>query len=227
MDQEQLDRILRHTLDDHRLSRGERRVLKTTLLELDLDPRELAALRHRAFEIAREKLIDPESVAVVEWLEEAVKIMLPQAPPRQPPSEAHFSPGDDCPGKITGLLRRARRKIDVCVFTITDDRISDAILDAHQSGVAVRIITDNDKAADRGSDVERLGRLGVPIRVDRTEYHMHHKFALFDGTTALTGSYNWTRSAARYNMENFIVTHDPRLVTMFSETFEQLWDKLK
>jgi phosphatidylserine/phosphatidylglycerophosphate/cardiolipin synthase-like enzyme len=52
---------------------------------------------------------------------------------------------------------------------------------------------------------------------------MHHKFAVFDARTLLTGSYNWTRSAAEDNRENVLVVDDPRLVRPFVETFEELW----
>jgi cardiolipin hydrolase len=62
--------------------------------------------------------------------------------------------------------------------------------------------------------------------VDRSPYHMHHKFAILDGATLLTGSYNWTRGAARDNEENLIVTDEPRLVNPFALTFEHLWAKL-
>ena len=141
-------------------------------------------------------------------------------------AEAYFSPGDDCPRAIGRLLASARRTADICVFTITDDRLSDAILDAHRRGVAVRIITDDAKAEDLGSDVGRFERAGIPMRVDRSPFHMHHKFAILDGATLLTGSYNWTRGAARDNEENLIVTDDPRLVAPFAATFDRLWEKL-
>ena len=66
-------------------------------------------------------------------------------------AEAFFSPGDDCLRAITRLLANASRTADICVFTITDDRVSDAILDAHRRAVAVQIITDNAKAADENT----------------------------------------------------------------------------
>ena len=141
-------------------------------------------------------------------------------------AEVSFSPGEACLQTIRAQVSRARRSIDVCVFTITDDRIAAAILDAHRRGVEVRVITDNDKSLDEGSDVDRLARAGVPVRKDMTECHMHHKFAVFDGRLMLTGSYNWTRSAARYNEENLIVSGDPRLVGPFAREFEALWSKL-
>ena len=47
-------------------------------------------------------------------------------------------------------------------------------------GVRVRVISDNDKAHDKGSDVWRLPDLGAEVRVDRSPHHMHHKFAIID-----------------------------------------------
>jgi phosphatidylserine/phosphatidylglycerophosphate/cardiolipin synthase-like enzyme len=52
---------------------------------------------------------------------------------------------------------------------------------------------------------------------------MHHKFAVFDRRSVLTGSYNWTRSAFRANQENTILTEDPTLVRLFEGEFERLW----
>ena len=56
---------------------------------------------------------------------------------------------------------------------------------------------------------------------------MHHKFAVFDSTILLNGSYNWTRGAASNNEENFVVTNNSRLVAIFSKAFEDLWQQLK
>jgi len=141
-------------------------------------------------------------------------------------AEAWFSPGDDCAHRIAQLIAHARKSVDIAVFTITDDRISEAILQAHRKGVELRIATDDEKAGDLGSDIPRLRAAGVPVRMDRSEFHMHHKFAIFDGEHLLTGSYNWTRGASRDNEENFLVTGDPRLVAAFARTFERLWKRL-
>lgn len=223
MSGDQFDKILRHTLADYKISRGEKRMLNAVLDELNADDNQLAFLRHRAFEIARQEVSDPESAGVLNWLEDVVKVLQPKPEIATRPAEAYFSPGDECAQAITGLLRRTQRTAEICVFTITDNRIADALEDADSRGVKVRIITDNDKATDLGSDIERLRRHGIEVRQDRSEYHMHHKFAIFDGGTLLTGSYNWTRSAAEYNEENIIVTYEPHLTQRFRQTFESLW----
>ncbi len=68
---------------------------------------------------------------------------------------------------------------------------------------------------------------GITVRVDRSPYHMHHKFAIFDGGTLLTGSYNWTRGASENNLENLVILYQSSLLAAFSATFERLWMKLE
>ena len=106
------------------------------------------------------------------------------------------------------------------------DNFTEEVLAAHRRGVAVRIVTDNDKEYDAGSDISRLRDAGIPVVVDRTEAHMHHKFAIFDGERLLNGSYNWTRSAGQYNEENVVLSNDRQLVGTFSAQFEKLWRQL-
>ena len=227
MSQPEITKILKHTLSDYRLSRGERRALSGILQQLDVDERQLAVIRHQAFEIARDQTSDPEAKQLLSWLEDVAKVLLPQTTENETPDRAYFSPGEDCLRAIVNLLRRSSDTIDICVFTITDDRITDAIMQAKKAGTKIRILTDNDKAEDRGSDVGRLERAGIQVRVDKTDNHMHHKYALFDSKALLTGSYNWTRSAERYNEENIVVSHDRGLVQAFAKQFEKLWDDLK
>jgi len=143
-----------------------------------------------------------------------------------PTSYAYFSPGPDCLGCIVEHFRAAQRTVDVCVFTITDDRIAGTMLETHRRGVRVRIVTDNDKSGDLGSDIERLEAAGIATKIDRTPYHMHHKFAIFDGTRLVNGSYNWTRGAAEQNAENLIDTGDVGLLAAFQRQFDTLWARL-
>ena len=222
----EIDRALQDTLADHRLSRSERQAMKLLFKEMAETDCQRTAIRCRAFEIARQEVIDPTSCAVLDWLEEVNKLLQPKPISHQAPAEAYFSPGDDCPAAIVRHLHAASRQIDICVYTITDDRIARAILDAHGRGVAVRIITDIQKVQDCGSDIERLQHSGIAVRTDDCGTLMHHKFALFDERTLLTGSYNWTHSAASGNLENFIVTDEPPLVQKFVLKFEELWQSL-
>ncbi|MBT3222996.1 MAG: endonuclease [Proteobacteria bacterium] len=220
----ELDEILQQTLSDHRLSRTEKRALSEVLADHTVTRNEQSVLRGLAFDLAREEVKGHENQAVIDWLEEVVKV-LHQAVKQEEKrfAEAFFTPGADGPWQICQLLTRAKRSVDICVFTITDDRIANAILKTHQRGVTVRVITDDEKTHDRGSDALRLQRAGIDVRTDNSDAHMHHKFAIFDDRHLLTGSYNWTRGAAKDNQENFVIVNDSRLVKAYSAAFDKLW----
>ena len=221
MADESLESWLASTLEDRQLSRGERQALR----RVEGDP---SAIRARAFLLARDALADPADASLLQWLEAVVRATEPREDDATDLSVAsvYFSPGDECRRAIEGLLRRAKATVDACVFTVTDDRLADALIAAHRRGVVVRLITDDAKAEDLGSDASRIEAAGIPVRVDRSPFHMHHKFAVADGSLVLTGSYNWTRGAASENEENLVVLDDPRVVLPFVGTFDRLWVKL-
>jgi cardiolipin hydrolase len=229
MSQADFAAVLRQSLADHKLSGGEKSSLAQWLAANVTTDQERGVARHEVFAAAK-AAADP--AAAIDWLEDVLKVLLPVVPSSAGPpqtaakAEAFFSPGDACRLHIAHRFASARQTADVCVFTVTDDRITRAVLDCHRRGVKVRIITDNEKAFDPGSDVGRLREAGVPLKVDATPFHMHHKFAVFDRQRLVNGSYNWTRGAAEQNEENLIDTGDPALVAAFAGAFEALWERL-
>jgi len=227
MDSKAIDDMLAATLEDHRLSRGERHALSEVLREQGLDTEGFAFWRHRAFALAREEVSGHEDRKVMEWLEGVVKLLHPIADGSPGVARVCFSPGPECLKAIIDQLRRAAGSVDVCVFTITDDRLAKVILQAHERGVRLRIATDDEKVHDTGSDVMRLSAAGIEVRVDEPDHHMHHKFAVFDDACLVTGSYNWTRSAAEHNQENVLVTDDARLVRPYRKMFDRIWERLR
>lgn len=225
----EIERLLDASLDDDRLSRAERRTLDALLEDVD-DPDQRLLLLERAFRLFGERLSRPSDRARLAWLHTVTKRLgrrPPAAAPESTLAQVYFAPRDDCAARIVDRITSARRSFEACVFTITDDRLSRALLAAHRRGVAVRVISDDDKSLDRGSDIARLAGEGVPVALDRTAEHMHHKFALADRRVALTGSYNWTRSASERNRENVVVTDDRRLVERFADAFDLLWRELR
>lgn len=230
---DRLDAILAETLADLDLSRGERRQIREHLEVIPLDPRVRRAIRHRAFALARERIQQgAPALAIVEWLEEVTNLVAHVSDEHAQRREealvrAAFSPGEAPRALILERLAAARSSVDVCVFTITDDVLSDGLLACHGRGVTVRVVSDDGKAEDLGSDVEAFRRAGIEVRIDVSEHHMHHKFAVFDRRSLLTGSYNWTRSAAAHNEENLVLVEDPRLVSAFRSEFDRLWDRFR
>ncbi len=223
MDFDELQDRLPQTFEDGRLSRSERRALKAIFKDLNLSASQRLKLADRAFDIARQAPARVPTGQVLDWLEGLVKLLLSRDSSPGHRREAYFAPHQDCAQHIRQLFDDAKSSVDVCVFTITDDSITRAILRAHRRGLAVRIITDNEKSWDRGSDIWELATEKIAVRLDGSEDHMHHKFAIFDRSLVVTGSYNWTRSASLHNQENIVLTDDPRLVSSFLAEFEGLW----
>lgn len=224
MDHQALEKILRKTFEDKVISRSEKDALLQIVNDLKYDMETQAFIRNRAFDIAREMADTQIDRQTLKWLENVIKILDKASVTGQPSiAETYFSPGTECVLKINELLRTAQHSIDICVFTITDNRITKEIKAAAKNGCKVRIVTDDEKMLDRGSDADELLDAGIPLVYDRQRDHMHHKFAIFDEKVLLTGSYNWTLSAATGNHENILITNDERLVKPFSQEFEKLW----
>lgn len=221
---------------DFKLSKEEKYSLRAMLETLQDKGEMLSFTRNKAFDIYRAHYLQCQGEVLeqqggidsviqgLNWLEKVVKtIDVVRAGLSYAAPKALFSPGTECAKQIIDSLHKARASIDICVFTISDNKISEAILSAHEKGRRVRVISDNDKANDRGSDIYHLATQGVPVRLDRSPFHMHHKFALFDRKELLNGSFNWTKSASIKNEENITVLHDASLVDAFGKTFESLW----
>lgn len=140
--------------------------------------------------------------------------------------KVYFSPGTDIIESIAGLLKQANKTIDLCIFTITDDRLATNLLDCLERGIKVRIITDNDKMNDNGSLIQDLKYAGIPIKIDHSRYHMHHKFGIIDSHIIFTGSFNWTYTASSHNQENMLVTTNFDIVKQYEDQFELLWNEM-
>lgn len=217
-----LEKTLMDSLEDFRLDQQEKIIFRDLSEELRDD--QLRFIRNKAFDLAQPHVEKggTDAIRVLNWLNNIVKTV--QSPEKKniADSLAYFSPGSDCRNKIIALMNAARKSVKICVFTISDNKITQSILAAHQRGVEVAIISDNDKSNDKGSDVNYLFEKGVNVILDNSPYHMHHKFAIFDNRVLLNGSFNWTRSATDVNEENILVTEESKLVSQFSRQFDYL-----
>jgi cardiolipin hydrolase len=211
------------SISDNWMSKAEKRALKAAVADLEPNKHDLDWMRSKVFDIARKHISGGKNDEVLEWLEGANKILLPKATITKSETKAFFSPGNDCLNAVCNQISYSTNSIDVCVFTISDNRIKDKLLYAWQKGVKIRIITDNDKSFDKGSDVHELANAGIAVKIDNSDNHMHHKFAVFDKKVLLTGSYNWTRSASEYNQENVLITSYLQVVEQYNAAFEKLW----
>lgn len=66
-----------------------------------------------------------------------------------------------------GALSMAQKTLHIAVFSLTDNKTANVLIDAFERGVDVRILTDNDQLDGRGADVRRLHQdYGIPFKTD-------------------------------------------------------------
>lgn len=223
-EQDALLDLFKKSFEDHILTRKERAELNSSLKELALTENEKNVVRSKLFDIVRSEQNETNYPIILSWIEEVAKLLIRDYTEEKSSNNGcFFSPGDECRNAIVSFIRSAQKSLRICVFTISDDRIAKEITAAKRRGVAVQVITDDDKQFDRGSDIEYLKRNGIPVHCDESTAHMHHKFAVADHKALLTGSYNWTRSAATSNQENILITDDHSSIFSFIKEFDRLW----
>jgi phosphatidylserine/phosphatidylglycerophosphate/cardiolipin synthase-like enzyme len=127
--------------------------------------------------------------------------------------------GDDCGSFAVAQIDAARRSLLVQAYNFTEPRIVAAIIAASRRGVGVEVIVDKITARQRGEGVDAVATAGIPTFVDRAPRIAHNKVMVIDGETVLTGSFNWSVSAERYNAENLLAVHSTDLARFYTANF--------
>lgn len=141
-------------------------------------------------------------------------------------TQAYF---DDIQLHILNVLRKARNTIHIAVAWFTDSEIFELLCQKAQAGVRVELIIVND-SINRKSPIqhEKLTELGgfflMVGNKKKSSAIMHNKFCVVDGSTVITGSYNWSRQAQE-NWENITIsTGQPDLAHQFLQEFGSIRD---
>jgi mitochondrial cardiolipin hydrolase len=184
---------------------------------------QLIELRHRLFQEARKFDVSDNGQQTLFWLQNCFDLIDNNMFRMH---QVYFSPGTEILESISELLKQARQTLDLCVFTITDERLAGDLVECLNRGIKVRLITDDDKMYDHGSAIYNLKNAGIPIKIDHSQYHMHHKFGIIDSRIVFTGSYNWTYTASKHNQENLLVTSNYEIVKQYAEEYEILWREM-
>jgi|SRR5579863_4899591 len=141
--------------------------------------------------------------------------------------EAFFTREHSIAEAIESLISSAKTSFDAALYRFNGRRIARALEDAGQRGVRIRLIIDAGKFEESQSTQDLLSKGRFTFRLCRgrgdSDSKMHHKFALLDEATVLTGSYNWTRESEDDNHDNLVVLRDPEIAKAYRQEFEALW----
>jgi phosphatidylserine/phosphatidylglycerophosphate/cardiolipin synthase-like enzyme len=110
---------------------------------------------------------------------------------------------------------------------LNDPALARALEGACRHGVRVRLVLDRNKFEDDRVTRQLLSEVSFSWRLlygrAGQGSKMHHKFALFDSSVVLVGSYNWTLESERQNFENLLILRAPEQLPRFRGEFEELW----
>ncbi len=131
-------------------------------------------------------------------------------------------------GKLIQHIQNAKKSIHIASFEFNLTSVAEALIDAHQRGVEVMWVTDDehgleaDHKPDRGQ-FAMLKRAGIPVKDDSRGALMHNKFWIFDSKLVWTGSTNITKNGIFKNNNNVITIESPEIAMIYESEFQEMW----
>lgn len=138
-----------------------------------------------------------------------------------------FSPRGSIKDTIVEYIDSSEKSINIAVLIFTSGDIAEALYKAKERGVKIRIIVDQRQRKKRYPVIEYLKEEGFDLQFLKGNIggFMNNTFAIFDDKYLVTGSYNWTEYAEKFNYENALFIDEPGVIKRFQEEFELLYDK--
>jgi phosphatidylserine/phosphatidylglycerophosphate/cardiolipin synthase-like enzyme len=158
-----------------------------------------------------------------------------------PHARSHQGHGLDA---IEDQLGSAKKTIDLALFVFSAQQLTNKLAEQISAGVQLRLLADPGFASRSFSEVLDLLGLALPDRFCKLEAgnqplakplkgigtprlargdKLHHKFAVIDNRKVITGSFNWSPSAAHSNDETLLVIESPQLAAHFTQEMDRMW----
>ena len=139
----------------------------------------------------------------------------------------YFSPTDSIIEKvIVPRIDRAKKTICIPAFLITDKRFSQALINAKDRGVDIKIILDATNARSQYSKHRLLRQHGILVKTETFAGKLHSKTIIIDNQCSIIGSMNFSKSGEKRNDENVLVINNSKLAIFNRVFFEYLWHKI-
>ncbi|HTN67426.1 MAG TPA: phospholipase D family protein [Burkholderiaceae bacterium] len=141
--------------------------------------------------------------------------------------QAAFAPWNDIEGVLVDAIDAAKKQVLVQAYLLTGKKMTQALLRAHQRGVAVRVLMDAEQIEKTpASQALTLAEAGISVWLETGYQNAHNKVIIIDAHTSapvlITGSFNFTWAAAHKNAENVLVMRDdPELILLYVANWER------
>jgi HKD family nuclease len=144
--------------------------------------------------------------------------------------ELNYPPNESYRSRAVGRYNAEDVGIDVTMYRITDASHTNAIINATQRGVPVRLITEPEQYRNPSRlwhswNVDRLYMAGVQVRLRAHAGLLHQKSVLLkEQQMTIFGSSNWTSPSTDSQEEHNYFTTKANFFQYFTEQFERKWN---
>jgi phosphatidylserine/phosphatidylglycerophosphate/cardiolipin synthase-like enzyme len=146
--------------------------------------------------------------------------------------EIHYAPREDLEVVDIREIGRAELSIDMAAYVLSDPQIIEALIDAAERDVVIRLYLDKSQFSEhgpiRGGLVEALlAHPNVLARVKSEGVLMHLKAYAVDGEVLRTGSGNFSRSGLASQDNDLILITNQAAVDAFEANFDRIWARAR
>jgi phosphatidylserine/phosphatidylglycerophosphate/cardiolipin synthase-like enzyme len=121
-------------------------------------------------------------------------------------------------------INDTERTLDIAAYEFNLASLTQAVLNARQRGVRVRVVTDNeDGLGDDETTLNQLVSAGIPVVTDDRSALMHDKFMILDGLVVWTGSWNFTINDTYRNNNNALAIRSRQAVQNYQAEFDEMF----
>jgi phosphatidylserine/phosphatidylglycerophosphate/cardiolipin synthase-like enzyme len=125
---------------------------------------------------------------------------------------------------LAAQIELVRATLDIAAYEFNSPVLTNAVIRAHQRGVRVRMVTDNEAGLNSTNQtVQDLIAAGIPVVDDGRSALMHNKFMILDSTTVWTGSWNYTINDTYRNNNSAIVLRSRNAVNNYQAEFDEMF----
>jgi phosphatidylserine/phosphatidylglycerophosphate/cardiolipin synthase-like enzyme len=135
----------------------------------------------------------------------------------------YFTPMPNAASAIVNAIDASQREVLVQAYGFTHNGIAQALVRAHQRGVRVHVLLDQKSETSNRYVIGVLFDAGISLRADGKHAIAHNKVMVIDQTIVVTGSFNFTNSAATRNAENFLVLKSADLADQYRVQWHNHW----
>lgn len=139
----------------------------------------------------------------------------------------YFSPKDNTVKRaILPLINSAQKYIYMPAFLITERDTVNALIQAKQRGVNIKIIIDAVSGRSLSSKHHLLRDNGILVKTENYAGKLHSKSMIVDDKYLVIGSMNFSYSGNSKNDENLVVIKNSKAALFYRKYFEYLWSRI-